>query len=194
MLIVPGKSGGEVYKGSGLFDFGKILLKKSLSSNLVRKASQAINSELGQKAIKAVKQVAASELGQELQNRAISGIQEKISKASNDALNKVNLPDTVKKAAKSEFGQHLQKQIISEIGENSQKLANNLGITAPVGSKAKNITKSTFTKLGIAQPVRKRKAPPKKGKSSKKRKKGAGFVYPQKLLNQFVGNGIILEK
>ena len=194
MLVVPGKSGGEVYKGNGLFDFGKILLKKALSSNLVKKASQAINSELGQKAIKVVKQAAASELGQELQNRAISGIQEKINKASNNALNKVSLPDTVKRAAKSEFGQHLQNQIISEIGENSQKLANNLGITAPVSSTAKNITKSTFTKLGIAQPVRKRKAPPKKRKSSKKRKKGAGFVYPQKLLTQFVGNGIVLEK
>ena len=118
MLIVQGKTGGEGYKGNGLFDFGKILLKKALSSNLVKKASQAINSELGQKAIKAVKQAVSSELGQELQNRAISSIHEKVSKASNSALNKVQLSDTVKRAAKSELGQHLQK--LAKIRKNWQ--------------------------------------------------------------------------
>ena len=61
MLIIEGKPGAGIrslYNGEGLFDFGKILLKKALSSNLVKTASRAINSELGQTAICAVKRAA----------------------------------------------------------------------------------------------------------------------------------------
>ena len=61
MLIVQRKVGSGIitsYGGDGIFDFGKILLKKALNSGLVKKASQAINSELGQTAISAVKAAA----------------------------------------------------------------------------------------------------------------------------------------
>ena len=72
MLIIEAKPGAGIrspYNGEGLFDFGKILLKKALSSNLVKTASMAINSELGQTAIRAVKRAANSELGQELKKK-----------------------------------------------------------------------------------------------------------------------------
>ena len=65
MLIIEAKPGGgkrTPYQGDGLFDFGKILLKKALNSNLVKTASKAINSELGQTAIRAVKKAAQSEI------------------------------------------------------------------------------------------------------------------------------------
>ena len=60
MLIVKNKEGG------GIFDFGKILLKKALSSNLIRKASKAINSNLGKQIIKTVKVAADTDLGKSL--------------------------------------------------------------------------------------------------------------------------------
>ena len=44
---------------------------------------------------------------------------------------------------------------------------------------------------GSPPPVRKRKRASEPTKS--KKRKGRGFVYPQGLLNQFVGSGIILE-
>ena len=72
MLIIEAKPGAGIrspYNGEGLFDFGKILLKKALSSNLVKTASRAINSELGQTAIRTVKRVSESELEQELKKK-----------------------------------------------------------------------------------------------------------------------------
>ena len=58
MRIIEAKAGTGIrspYNEEGLFDFGKILLKTALSSNLVKTASRAINSELVQTAIRAVK-------------------------------------------------------------------------------------------------------------------------------------------
>ena len=70
----------------------------------------------------------------------------------------------------------LQNKIISEVGDTVQQIA-------PGSRKrARNVTKTAFEKLGIAQPKKKRR-----------RKKGKGVVYPSKLLNQFSGQGIILE-
>ena len=66
MLIIDVKSGSGIltpYNGDGVFDFGRILLRKALNSNLIKTASRAINSELGQTAIGAVKKAARSELG-----------------------------------------------------------------------------------------------------------------------------------
>ena len=197
MLIIEVKSGSGIlapYNGDGIFDFGKILLKKALNSNLIKKASKAINSELGQTAIGAVKRAAQSEIGQELQKRAISEVNRRAQDVTNKALDKigVHVPDAVKRAAKSDLGQMLQDKIISEVGENTQKLTNRIGVSAPVGRKAENITRSAFQKLGIAEPPsrkRKRVSKPVKGK----KRKGRGFVYPQGLLNQFAGSGIILE-
>ena len=71
MLIIEKKAGGGI-KREIIFDFGKILLKKALNSNLVKQASKAINSELGQTAISTVKKAAKSDLGQALKERAIS--------------------------------------------------------------------------------------------------------------------------
>ena len=181
MLVIDVKSGGGIitpYRGDGIFDFGKILLKKALNSNLIKEASRVINSKPGQAAISAAKKVAQSELGQELQKRTISEAQ--------NVFNKV--PEVVKKAARSELGQKLQDKIVSEVGKNTQKLTNKV-----IGKKAEDITRSAFQKLGIAEPspVRKRKGNTKAVKS--KKRKGKGFVYPQGLLDQFVGTGIILE-
>lgn len=174
MLIIKKKSGsGTLYSGDGIFDFGKILLKKALNSNLVKKASQAINSDLGQKTISAVKAAAQSELGQSLKRKAISEALD----ASNKALDKISIPDYVKKAAKSELGQELQKKIISEVGKKTQTFSSGLPV--------EHLTQSVFQKLGIAEPSKKRR------RVSKKRK-GRGFVYPQQLVSQF-GGGIILE-
>ena len=53
MLIIEKKVGGGINR-EGIFYFGKILLKKALNSSLVKQASKAINSELGQTAISAV--------------------------------------------------------------------------------------------------------------------------------------------
>ena len=144
-----------------------------MNSNLVKKASQAINSDLGQKTISAVKAAAQSELGQSLKRKAISEALD----ASNKALDKISIPDYVKKAAKSELGQELQKKIISEVGKKTQTFSSELPV--------KHLTQSAFQKLGIAEPSKKRR------RVSKKRK-GRGFVYPQQLVSQF-GGGIILE-
>ena len=106
MLVIDVKSGGGIitpYRGDGIFDFGKILLKKALNSNLIKEASRVINSKPGQAAISAAKKVAQSELGQELQKRTISEAQ--------NVFNKV--PEVVKRAARSEFGQKLQDKIVS---------------------------------------------------------------------------------
>ena len=69
MLIVKKKTGSGMItpnSGGSIFDFGKILLKKALNSNFVKKASQAINSELGWTAIGVVKAATQSEIGQAL--------------------------------------------------------------------------------------------------------------------------------
>ena len=91
MLIVKKKVGSGIitsYGGDGIFDFGKILLKKALNSGLVKKASQAINSELGQTAISAVKAAAQSEIGQALKEKAISEVRKRAFDVSNQALDK----------------------------------------------------------------------------------------------------------
>ena len=191
MLIIERKSGSGIitsYSGDGIFDFGKILLKKALNSNLVKKASQAINSDLGQKTISAVKAAAQSELGQSLKRKAISEVKKRALDASNKALDKISIPDSVKKAAKSELGQELQKKIISEVGKKTQTFSNELGL--PV----EHLTQSAFQRLGIAEPPKKRRrvaSKPKKVQKTRGRK-GRGFVYPQQLVSQF-GGGIVLE-
>ena len=198
MLIIEVKAGSGIitpYQGHGIFDFGRILLKKALNSNLIKTASKVINSELGQTAIRAAKRAADSEIGQELKKRALLEINKKVQDVSNKALGKIHVPDTVKKAAKSDLGQRLQNKIISEIGQSTQKISNKLGASPQIGKKAENIARSTFEKLGIAEPIKtgnKRKKNTKAGKS-KRRKKGKGFVYPQGLIDQFVGSGIIIE-
>lgn len=188
MLVINAKHGSGI-NGEGIFDFGKILLKRALNSNLIKTASKAINSEFGQTAIRAVKRAADSELGQELKKKALTEVNKKLEEVSNKALEKIHVPENVKQAAKSELGQKLQNKIISEIGENTQKLTNKLGISGNTGKKARKITKTTFEKLGIAEPPKKRV----KKTCAKKKKNGKGFVYPQALVNQFTGSGIILE-
>ena len=54
----------------------------------------------------------------------------------------------------------------------------------PTGKRAETVMCEAFQNLGIAPPPRKRR---------RKGKRGKGFVYPQALLNQFTGNGIVLE-
>ena len=164
MLIIEVKAGSGMitpYKGHGIFDFGRILLKKALNSNLIKTASKVINSELGQSAIKAAKRAADSDIGQELKKRALLEINKKVQDVSNKALDRIHVPDTVRKAAKSEIGQHLQNKIISEIGQNTQKISDKLGVSPQIGKTAENIARSTFEKLGIAEPI----------KTGKKRKK-----------------------
>ena len=174
MLIVAGKPGG--YTGNGLFDFGKLLFKKVLKSGLAKKAQKVINSNLGKAAISTIKQAANSDIGKELQKQALSAINEKVQDVSEKAFDKIQLPESVKNAARSELGQQLQNKIISEVGNTVQKIA-------PGSRKrARNVTKTAFEKLGIAEPKRKRR-----------KRKGKGIVYPSKLLNQFSGQGIILE-
>ena len=166
MLIVAGKP--VDHTGEGLFDFGKLLFKKVLKSGFARKADKVINSNLGKAAISTIKKAANSEIGQELQKQALSAVQD----VSEKALNKIQLPESVKNAARSELGQQLQNKIISEVGN-----------TFPGSRKrARNITKTAFEKLGVAQPKKRRR-----------KNKGKGIVYPSKLLNQFSGQGIILE-
>lgn len=170
MLIVAGKP--VDHTGEGLFDFGKLLFKKVLKSGFAKKAHKAINSNLGKAAISTIKKAANSEIGQELQKQVLSTINEKVQDVSEKALNKIQLPESVKNAARSELGQQLQNKIISEVGN-----------TFPGSRKrARNITKTAFEKLGVAPPKKKRR-----------NKKGKGIVYPSKLLNQFSGQGIILE-
>ena len=170
MLIVAGKP--VDHTGEGLFDFGKLLFKKVLKSGFAKKAHKAINSNLGKAAISTIKKAANSEIGQELQKQVLSTINEKVQDVSEKALNKIQLPESVKNAARSELGQQLQNKIISEVGN-----------TFPGSRKrARNITKTAFEKLGVAPPKKRRR-----------NKKGKGIVYPSKLLNQFSGQGIILE-
>ena len=174
MLIVAGKPVNHT--GEGLFDFGKLLFKKALKSGFARKAHKAINSNLGKAAISTIKKAVNSEIGQELQKQALSTINEKVQDVSEKALNKIQLPESIKNAARSELGQQLQNKIISEVGNTVQQIA-------PGSRKrARNITKTAFEKLGVAQPKKRRK-----------KKKGKGIVYPSTLLDQFSGQGIILE-
>lgn len=205
MLVISRKYGsgmtvGHPYRrhhyhsGEGIFDFGKILLKKALNSNLLKRASKAINSELGQTAISAVKRAARSELGQELKQKAISAVQEKALDALDSGSK--SLPSGIKKAARSDLGQMLQKKIVSEVGKRSRDLG--------------GATETAFSRLGIAEPSsshpptkkkkRKQQQQRKQRKGVKRKGKGGGtvggaLVYPQGLIDQFVGNGsgILLE-
>ena len=128
MLIIANKSGcGITPSGSGIFDFGKILLKKILNSNTIKTASQAINSDLGQKAIKGVKRAIQSDVGQALQKKAIAEIKNKANKVLDSA------PSPIKKAVHSELGQEIQKKILSPFEK--------LGIVEPT-RKRKRVTKS----------------------------------------------------
>ena len=169
MLVIAKKSGGGIH-GEGIFHFGKILLKKVLNSNLAKQASKAINSELGQTAIKVVKKAADSDLGQALKERAISEVKKKALEATDKALEYI--PASVKETAQTELGQQLQKKIVSEVRKRAR------------GTPVEDIAKATFERLGVAEPQKKRK------KRNTRRKKGRG--YPQELLDQF-GNGIVLE-
>lgn len=180
MLIVKSKAGSGIitsYGGEGIFDFGKILLKKALNSGLVKKATQAINSELGQTAIGAVKAAAQSELGQALKEKAISEVRKRALDVTNQALDKIVVPDSIKKAAQSDLGRQFQKKIVSEVGEKTRVLG------------VPNLAEATFKKLGIAEPPPKKFAPAKK---KRRRRKGKGVTYPPKLIAQF-GSGIVLE-
>lgn len=169
MLVITPKAGsGTRHSGEGIFDFGKILLKKALSSNLLKKATKAINSDLGQAVISTAKKAAESDLGQELKKQAVSAVKRK----ALDVLESTSVPTSVKKAAKTEVGQILQKKIVSEIGKRSRDLGDATG--------------TAFQKLGIAEP-------PRKKVKRKRKRKGRGLVYPQDLIDQFVGSGIILE-
>ena len=123
MLIIQKKAGGGI-NGDGIFDFGKILLKKALNSNLIKQASKAINSELGQA----------------LKEKAISEVKKKALEVTDSALERV--PDSIKEAARSELGQQLQKTIVREIGKKSrpaQDIAEaafeRFGVTAPPPTK-----------------------------------------------------------
>ena len=123
MLIIQKKAGGGI-NGDGIFDFGKILLKKALNSNLIKQASKAINSELGQA----------------LKEKAISEVKKKALEVTDSALERV--PDSIKEAARSELGQQLQKTIVREIGKKSrpaQDIAEaafeRFGVTAPPPAK-----------------------------------------------------------
>ncbi len=100
MLIIQAKLGGGI-NGDGIFDFGKILLKKVLNSGLAQKASKAINSRAGKKAIKVIKRVAESDVGQELQQRAVKEVKKKVNEL---------LPPEVKKVVNSDLGQELSSQ------------------------------------------------------------------------------------
>ena len=179
MLIVESKAGSGIitsYGGDGIFDFGKILLKKALNSGLIKKASRAINSDLGQTVIQGVKAAAQSELGQALKEKAISEVRKRALDVSNQALDKIVVPDSIKRAAQSDLGRQFQKKIVSEVGEKTRILG------------VPNLAEATFKKLGISEP--KRVEPPKKKR--RRRKKGKGLTYPPKLLSQF-GSGIVLE-
>ena len=135
MLIIAQKPGsGTVHSGDGIFDFGKTLLKKALNSNLIKKASKAINSDLGKQVIKAA---AESELGQEAISRAKKRVRE-----VSDAI-----PEPIKKVARSKLGQQVQKKIISEIKPVSEEL----------GLPVDKLAQSAFDKLGISKPKRKRR-------------------------------------
>ena len=109
MLEIQPVLGGGI-NGDGIFDFGKILLKKVLNSGLAQKAAKAINSSAGKKAIKVIKHVAKSDVGQELQQRAAKEIKKKVNEI---------LPADVKKVVNSDLGQ----KILTEAGESAfQKL------------------------------------------------------------------------
>ena len=134
MLIIEKKSGcGINPSGDGIFDFGKILLKKVLNSNFVKKASQAINSDIGQAGIKSLKRAAKSDLGQALQKRAISEVKKRANKVLDSA-------PVLKQAVESELGQELQKKILNPF----QKL----GIAEPRKRKRKTKSKGIKRKRG----------------------------------------------
>lgn len=154
MLIIGKKAGGGI-NGEGIFDFGKILLKKALNSNLIKQASKAINSELGQTVVSAAKKAAKSDLGQALKERAISEVKKKVLEVAD------SVPDSIKGVAQSELGQHLQEKIVKEVGKRSRP--------------AEDIAKAAFARLGVPAP------PPKKKR--KRRKKGRG--YPAEIVSQF---------
>ena len=186
MLVIQSKSGSGIknsYSGDGIFDFGRVILKKALSSNLIKKANQAINSKLGKATINAVKEAAQSDLGQALKRKAISEVKKKVFNTTDKVLDRIHIPVSVKKAARSELGQKVQKNIISEIGKRTHNVSNTLGV--PV----EDLAQSTFQRLGIAEPPKKRR---KVIKNKSRKKKGEGFIYPQQLISQF-GSGIILE-
>ena len=82
MLVLDAKIGSGI-NGEGIFDFGRILLKKALNSNLIKTASKAINSDIGQTAIRAVKRAADSEIGQEIKKKALSEVNKKLQEVSN---------------------------------------------------------------------------------------------------------------
>ena len=167
MLIVEKKAGGGI-NGEGIFDFGKILLKKALNSNLLKQASKAINSELGQTVVSAAKQAAKSDLGQALKERAISEVKKKALEVADNAFERV--PDSIKEAARSELGQQLQKKIVKEVGKRSRP--------------AEDIAKAAFARLGVSTP------PPAKKRKRRGKKRGRG--YPAEIVSQF-GSGIVLE-
>ena len=100
MLVIQAKLGGGI-NGDGIFDFGKVLLKKVLNSGLAQKASKAINSSAGKKAIKVIKRVAESDVGQQLQQRAAEEVKKKVNEI---------LPPEVKKVVNSDLGQKLLTQ------------------------------------------------------------------------------------
>ena len=97
---------------------------------------------------------------------------------SNQALEKIIVPDSIKRAAQSDLGRQFQKKIISEVGEKTRVLG------------GPNLAEAAFKKLGIAEPPPKRLAVEKKKR--RRRKKGKGVAYPPKLISQF-GSGIVLE-
>ena len=164
MLIIEKKAGGGI-RGEGIFDFGKILLKKVFNSGLVKQATKAINSDVGQAAIAGLKKAAQSDLGQALKERAISEVKKK----ALDLVDQVNLPESVKEAAQSRVGQELQKNLISQLGKRSRPAA--------------DIATEAFAKLGVPPPT-------KRARRKRGRRKGRG--YPTKILEQF-GSGIVLE-
>ena len=98
MLIIQAKLGGGI-NGDGIFDFGKILLKKV--SGLAQKASKMINSSVGKKTIKALKRAAESDVGRELQQQAAKKVKEKVNEI---------LPSEVKNVVYSDLGQKILSQ------------------------------------------------------------------------------------
>ena len=120
MLIFEAKPGGGIH-GDGIFDFGKILLKKVLKSNFAQKANQAINSKVGKSAIKAIQRVAESDTGKALKEKAVSEVKRRVYES---------LPTKVRNAVDSDLGQ----EILTEVGNTAFK---KLGISR----KRKRVTK-----------------------------------------------------
>ena len=121
MLIFEAKPGGGIH-GDGIFDFGKILLKKVLKSNFAKKANEAINSKVGKSAIKAIQKVAESDTGRALKEKAVSEVKRRVYES---------LPTKVKHAVDSDIGQ----EILTEVGNTAFK---KLGISK--SRKRKKVT------------------------------------------------------